>query len=77
MDNITLIGVVDILEERDIIQKDLDKFVKRACASLIKFYNAKFKALHLGLSNPKHGYRLGHEWVDSRPAKMDLQVLLD
>lgn len=77
MDNIKRSDVVDILEERDVIQRDLDRLQKRTCANLIKFYCAKFKVLHLGQGNHTHGYRLGHEWSDSRPAEMDLRVLVD
>lgn len=73
----TLSAVIYILEDRDAIQRDSDRLEKRACANLIKFYNRKFKVVHQGQGNPKHGYRLGHEWIDSRPAKMELKVLVD
>lgn len=56
VDNITLSGAVDILEEGDVIQRDLDRLERRTCANLIKLC-AKFKVLHLGQGNPTHRYK--------------------
>jgi len=54
-----LSGVVDILEGRDAIQRDLDRLERWACANLRKFNEAKCKVLHMGQHNPKHKYKLG------------------
>ena len=42
----------------------------------MKFDGAKSKVLYLGQCNPKHRYRLGREWLGSRPEK-DLGVSVD
>ncbi|PKU48384.1 hypothetical protein llap_1292 [Limosa lapponica baueri] len=76
-DNTKLCGVVDMLKERDTIQRDLDRLERWACANLMKFKKAKCKVLHVGQGNPKHKYSLGREWIESSPEEKDLGVLVD
>ncbi|GAB0183264.1 hypothetical protein GRJ2_000791700 [Grus japonensis] len=48
-----------------------------ACVNRTKFSKAKCKVLHMAQGNPKHNYRPGREWIESRPEEKDLGVLVD
>jgi len=75
--NDTKLGhVVDLLEGRDTILRDLDRLEHWACVSLMKFNNANCKVLHMGWGNPNHKCRLGREWIESSPEEKDLGVLV-
>jgi len=76
-DDTKLCGVTDTLEERDAIQRDLDRLERWACMNSIKFNKAKCKVLRVDRDNPKHKYMLGGEWLESSPEEKDLGVLVD
>ena len=70
-------GAVDTLEGRDVIQRDLDRLERWACANLMKLNKAKRKVLHQGRGNPSHHYRLGRGWIEGSPEEKDLGVFID
>ena len=72
-----LCGVVNTLEGRDAIHRDLDRHERWDCANLMKFSKAKCNGLHMGWGNPRHKYRLRGHWTESSPAEKDLGVILD
>ncbi|CAM4562394.1 unnamed protein product [Caretta caretta] len=71
-DDTKLGGVVDMLEGRDRLQRNLNKLEDRAKRNLMRFNKDKCRVLHLGWKNPMHRYRLGTEWLGSSSAEKDL-----
>ena len=63
-----LSGMVDKVEGRDAIQRDLNRLERWAQMNLMRFNTAKHKALHLGQKNPGHIYRLEAAVLESSPA---------
>jgi len=70
-DDIRLCGAVNVLERRDVIQRDLDRLERWAHANLMKFNKAKWKVLHVGCCNPKYKYGPGRERIESSPEEKD------
>ncbi|PKU45793.1 rna-directed dna polymerase from mobile element jockey-like [Limosa lapponica baueri] len=73
-DDTKLSGVVNMLEGRDAIQRDLDRLERWACGNNMKLNNAKCKVLHMSQGNPKHKYRLSGKGIESNPQEKDLGV---
>ncbi|RMC12865.1 hypothetical protein DUI87_10390 [Hirundo rustica rustica] len=75
--NNKLHDIVNMLERKDEIQRDLDRLVRRTSVNLMKLNKGKCKVLHLGHGNPCYKYRLGDELMESSPAEKDVRVLVD
>ena len=76
-DDKKLWGVVDTQEGRDAIERNLDRIEQRAQVNVMRSNKSKHKVLHLGGGNPYYQFKLGHERIESSPAKKDLGVLVD
>uniref|UniRef100_A0A8C3H5J2 Protocadherin-16 n=1 Tax=Chrysemys picta bellii TaxID=8478 RepID=A0A8C3H5J2_CHRPI len=71
-DDTKLGGIATALENRVIIQKDLDKLEKWSEVNRMKFNKDKCKVLHLGRNNQFHTYRMGRDCLGRSMAERDL-----
>jgi len=75
--NTKLSCVVNMLEGRDAVQRDLDRLEMWAHVNLMRLNTSKYKVLHMSQGNQKHKFKLGREWIESSPEEKDLGVLVD
>lgn len=57
-------GAVDFMEDQGALQRNVHILENWAITNGIKFNKWKYCLLHQGWSNCRHGYRLGHEWLE-------------
>lgn len=69
-------SVVDRLEVRDAIQRDLGRLEGGLCKTH-RVQRDQEQGPAPGSGHSRHKYRLGSEWIQSSPEKEDLGVLVD
>jgi len=72
-----LSGVVDTLEGKDDIQRDLDRLERWAWVNLVVFNKTMCKVLHLDRGSRWYQYRPGNEGIEKSPVAKDSGIMID
>ncbi|KAF4798507.1 RNA-directed DNA polymerase from mobile element jockey-like protein [Turdus rufiventris] len=75
-DDIKLGVCVNLLEDRRVLQRDLEWLDGWEESNRMRFSKYKCLVLHFGHNNPMQHYGLGMVWLDSAQAERDLGVLV-
>uniref|UniRef100_A0A7M4EEJ9 Reverse transcriptase domain-containing protein n=1 Tax=Crocodylus porosus TaxID=8502 RepID=A0A7M4EEJ9_CROPO len=70
-------GIAFTLDDRKVIQADLDRLRKWVDKNPMVFNTEKCKVLHLGKKNPHHAYRLGSATLANTTDERALGVMID
>ncbi|XP_061486439.1 uncharacterized protein LOC133386720 [Rhineura floridana] len=76
-DDTKLGGITNTVEDRNKIQRDLDRLEHWAENNRMKFNRDKCKVLHLGKRNQMHSYKMGDAWLSSMTCEKDLGTVID
>ncbi|KAJ7401686.1 rna-directed dna polymerase from mobile element jockey-like [Pitangus sulphuratus] len=71
--NTKMCHAVNTWEGTDVIQRDLDRLERWACANLVKFN----KVEHPNQGNTEHKYRLDEDWIKRSPEVKDMGTLVN
>ncbi|TRZ08141.1 hypothetical protein HGM15179_018968 [Zosterops borbonicus] len=76
VDDTKLGACVNHLEDRKVLQRELERLGRWAESNKMKFNESRCRVLHFGHNNPLQRYRLGKVGLDSAQEERDLGILV-